>query len=86
MKYRKKIEKQLNKLPEDIQDVFDRVLERLELYGPCPEGWNVKKLAPYTYRLRLGYRYRLLYKVENDKLIIELIYIGHRKNAYRKSF
>ncbi|MBT3422400.1 MAG: type II toxin-antitoxin system RelE/ParE family toxin [Bacteroidetes bacterium] len=36
-----------------------------------------------VYRLRSGV-FRILYLIEDDKLIIEVIKIGHRKQIYRK--
>ncbi len=35
-----------------------------------------------TYRIRVG-EYRILYNIDNDILIIEVIRIRHRKDAYR---
>ncbi len=49
---------------------------------PFPAG--VKKLvnSESVYRLRIG-DYRLIFRVEQSKLVIEVILIGHRRDVYR---
>jgi len=44
----------------------------------------VKKLqgVENTYRLRVG-NYRIIYRVLNEKVIIEVINIGHRQEVYK---
>jgi mRNA interferase RelE/StbE len=51
--------------------------------NPRPRG--NKKLKGYAllYRIRQG-NYRIICKVEDKKLIIETIRVGHRKNIYQK--
>lgn len=49
---------------------------------PFPHG--VKKLvgSEYTYRIRIG-DYRVVYEVFENKLIIEIVRVRHRKDVYR---
>lgn len=35
------------------------------------------------YRIRQG-KYRILYRIEDDKLIITVVKVSHRKDVYRK--
>ena len=44
-----------------------------------------KKLTgtAHTYRLRIG-DYRVVYSIESNFLVIEIIRVGHRKDVYRK--
>ena len=79
----KKAYKQLAKLPNTIHDLTDAAVRALEHDGPVPKYWDVKKLDILEYRLRLNYRYRMKYRIEKQKLLVEIFYIGHRKNAYR---
>ena len=75
----RKAHKQLVKLPRSIQDLAD-----LEEQGINPQGWNTLKTDDDEYRLRLNYRYRLRYRVTDDQtLVIEVFYVGHRREAYR---
>ena len=77
----RKAYKQLKKLPGVVQDLVDDALEALETDGPKPPFWDVKKIAD-GYRLRINYRYRMRYILKQQQLMIEIFYIGHRKDAY----
>lgn len=74
--------KQLKKLPIVVQDLAVEAITDLGQNGAIPKHWDVKKLDVAEYRIRLNYRYRMRYKVTDNELIIEIFYIGHRKNAY----
>ena len=49
---------------------------------PRPRG--ARKLAGYddVFRVRTG-RYRVIYSVEEDRLVVLVLKIGHRKDVYR---
>lgn len=71
-------EKQLHKLPKDIQI---RIVHALDKIRTRPFD-HVTKLVGYeAYRLRVG-DYRLILEIKGNKLIILVIKIGHRKNIY----
>ena len=36
-----------------------------------------------TYRLRVG-RYRVVYTIEDDRLVVQVIRVGHRRAVYQK--
>jgi mRNA interferase RelE/StbE len=78
----RKAAKQFQKLPKAIQGIAFELMEDLEAEGPIPKHWDVKKTTDNEYRVRINYRYRMRYKVEPEELIIEVFYIGHRKEAY----
>jgi mRNA interferase RelE/StbE len=49
------------------------------------QGLDIKKLVdsnPPKYRLRVGV-YRVIYEVFKDKIIVQVIAIDHRKDAYK---
>ena len=71
--------KQLRKLEKDIKNRIISSLERIRIH-PHP---HVKKLVgnPY-FRLRVG-DYRVILDIQNDKLIILVIEVGHRKDIYK---
>ncbi len=80
----RKAHKQLQKLPQSIQDLADLAITDLEEQGIKPEGWDVKKTDDDEYRLRLTYRYRIRYRItDRQELDIEVFYVGHRRDAYR---
>ena len=72
-------EKQLYKLEMNVQARIISTLERIRV-RPYP---HVKKLvsSPY-FRLRVG-EYRVILDVKEDRLIIFVIEVGHRRNIYK---
>jgi len=79
---RKDVEKGIGKLPDLIRKLVAEALDDLAAQGPWPHGWNVKQIGSQGYRLRLTYRYRMRYAAEQRVLLIQVIYVGHRKDAY----
>jgi mRNA interferase RelE/StbE len=63
-----------------------KVLEALTPLGDDPyrEDAAVRKLTDHgnRYRLRVG-DYRVIYRIDNDQLVIEVVEVGHRREAYR---
>lgn len=76
-----KAEKMMSKLPNPIKTKLDELIRSLAI-EPRPVG--CKKLQTYesTYRVRYS-DYRVLYTVEDKKLIVEVISIGNRQDIYR---
>ena len=74
-------EKQLKRLSVDDQlRVVRAVLALAE--EPHPRG--SRKLSGYddVFRIRVG-RYRVLYSVFENRLVIIILKVGHRKDVYR---
>jgi mRNA interferase RelE/StbE len=77
--FRPSVARDLRGLPSvDVR----RILRRIEALqdDPRPPG-SVKLAGQEAYRLRQG-NYRILYTIEDDLLIVEIIKIGHRRNIY----
>ena len=74
-------EKQLKKLPRDLQRRLARAMEELAA-DPHPPG--SRKLTGHddVYRVRVG-TYRVIYSVARRKLIVIILKRGHRKDVYR---
>ena len=77
--YHKSASKQLNKIPQDTKTRILKTLERIKIR---PHSF-VKSLSnsPY-FRLRIG-DYRIVLDIKNNKLIIIVVDVGHRKNIYK---
>lgn len=74
-------DKQLSKLPLDIQN---RIISTIKRCRIRPHS-HVKKLVGSKYfRLRVG-DYRVIIDIVENKLIIHVIDVSHRKNTYKKS-
>ena len=79
LEYSGKALKQLKKLNIEV---YDRILKALERIKVRPHSF-VKSLAGSKYfRLRVG-DYRLILDIQNNKLIIIVLELGHRKNIYK---
>jgi len=74
-------ERQIRKLPKAEQVRVIRVIQGLAL-DPRPPG--CRKLAGQddVFRVRIG-RYRVLYALEDRRLIVIVLKVGDRKDVYR---
>jgi mRNA interferase RelE/StbE len=81
LEYKKSVDKDLRKLPVDIRKQIVNKILKLSTQ-PYPSGSTKLRGATNLYRLRHS-SYRIIYQVLNDKLIITIIKIGHRKEVYR---
>ncbi len=77
----KPVQKQLNKIP---QPQLNRILTAVRLLKENPRPDGVKKLKSLvnTYRIRVG-DYRVIYKINDQELMIVLLNSDHRKDVYR---
>lgn len=71
----------LERLPRDIQARIRRAIDALA-NDPFPPG--VKKLRGPEgwYRIRVG-DYRVVYDVEHHRLVVLVVRVAHRREAYR---
>jgi mRNA interferase RelE/StbE len=74
-------EKQFRKLQKSVQLRIVRVIRNLAS-DPRPRG--ARRLQGYddVYRVRTGV-YRIIYSIEDRRLLIIILKIGHRKDVYR---
>ena len=74
-------ERQLKALAEPTQK---RIVKRLKSLRENPRPHGVKKLAGEEdlYRIREG-NYRIVYTIQDKKLIVLVVKIGDRKEVYR---
>ena len=60
-----------------------RLIERLVKLTENPRPFGSEKLSGQEkYRLRQG-RYRILYAIEDQNLLVYVVKVGHRKDVYR---
>ena len=72
--------KELQKIPKrDVSRIIDKI--RSLSSNPRPPGCE-KLSSDEKYRVRQG-RYRIIYSIEDEKLVVLVIKIGHRKDVYR---
>jgi mRNA interferase RelE/StbE len=76
----KPVQKQLDNLPKIERD---RLTFNIQLLTDDPRPNGVKKLKGYNsaYRIRVG-DYRIIYNIKDRELIVLLLSVSHRKDAY----
>lgn len=76
----KTVQKQLNRLPDDLADRLEQKMLSLE---EDPRPYDCRKLkGREAYRLRLG-NYRFIYEVSDKVLVVLVLKVGHRKDVYK---
>jgi mRNA interferase RelE/StbE len=82
-RWRERAVRQLRAIP---QPTALTILQALTPLGDDPRrpDADIKKLAGYSdrYRLRIG-DYRIIYEIIDAQLIILIVGVGHRREAYR---
>jgi mRNA interferase RelE/StbE len=75
-------QRQLKKLDAPTRIKIGLRIERLA-EDPRPPGVvKLTDVSPPIYRIRDG-QYRILYTIDDDKLIVLVVRIGHRSEVYR---
>ena len=78
---KKSAAKEIAKLPKDM---LLRILEKIRLLENEPRPSGCKKLSvDEKYRIRVG-SYRVLYEIVDDKLIVYVVKVSHRKDVYSR--
>ena len=72
--------KELAQLPREIGENVVREIARLAT-NPRPNGCKKLTGSQHSYRIRVG-NYRVVYSLFEQKLIIEIVKIGNRKDVY----
>lgn len=78
VKIKPKALKQLKRLQKDI---IERILKKVVLIKDTPQSFMKKLESKNIWSLRIG-DYRVLIDIYEDKKLIEIIKIGHRKEVY----
>jgi len=80
--FKKSVAKDLRALPR--QDVR-RILSRIRALAGDPRPPGCEKLSGRElYRIRQGV-YRIVYAIADTRLIVEVIKVAHRREAYRNA-
>lgn len=78
---RPKVAKELKKLPKHVLNAVTRTIDALA-GDPRPSG--AKRLsAREEWKIRVG-DYRILYVIEDERLIVVIVKVGHRSDVYRR--
>lgn len=74
-------DRQFRSLPSQIQQ---RLKSRIDALATTPRPHGSEKLSGQEqfYRIRVG-DYRIVYAVEDDRLLVLVVKVGHRREVYR---
>jgi mRNA interferase RelE/StbE len=61
-----------------------RIVLRIQSLGENLRSFGCEKLSGHLdwYRVREG-NYRILYSIDDEKLLVDVVKVGHRKDVYR---
>jgi len=64
-------------------DIYIRIISALHALADDPRPHGVKKLKGYRdyWRIRVG-DYRIIYAIQDNRLLVIVIRIGHRRDVY----
>ena len=80
--FRKSVAQDMRRIPNgDLR----RILATIDSLSEDPRPAGIEKLSGQErYRVRQGH-YRIIYEIKDDELIVIVVKVGHRKDAYRCS-
>ena len=78
---KKSVEKDLRKISSVVQKNIIFLIESLA-DDPRPDGVTKLRGEKDMYRVRSG-DYRIIYQIQDKKLIVRIIKVGHRSDVYR---
>jgi mRNA interferase RelE/StbE len=80
LKFKKSVARDLRPFPK--QDV-KRIMQRIRSLADDPRPAGCEKLSGQErYRVRQG-AYRIIYEIENARLTVLVVKVGHRREVYR---
>ena len=80
--FRKSVAKDLRRFPQtDVRRIMDRI--RALAKDPRPPGCE-RLSGLERYRVRQG-AYRIIYEIQDQRLIVLVVKIGHRRDVYRST-
>jgi mRNA interferase RelE/StbE len=70
-------------LDKTDSDAKRRILQALVKLAESPRGPGIKKLTGANhYRLRVG-DYRIIFEIQDERVVVLVVRIGHRRDVYR---
>ena len=80
--FRKSVAKDLRALPKgDVRRIMQRIRSLAD--DPRPPG-SEKLSGQERYRVRQGF-YRIVYEIQDRRLVVLVVRVGHRRDVYRFS-
>ncbi len=82
VRVKKKVARNLKKLPDNVQKLLFLLIAELQLNGPNLKSWqNFSRLGKDKYHCHLNYRYVACWTCRKNEIVIEVYYVGTREKA-----
>ena len=81
IEWKSSAKKELRRLPKKVINNIISAIEKLP-HNLHPAGSKKLIGTEHIYRQRIG-DYRIVYSIESNRLVIEIVRVGHRKDVYR---
>ena len=82
IEFRPSVLKSLKRLPKQDLVKIKNKIDSLSKNLPDPTTTKLKGNNPF-HRIRAG-NYRIIYEINNNKLVVLVVKIGHRKDIYKR--
>jgi len=85
MEYRVEVVASAKKSLKNIESLYiPKIIQRIDLLKVNPRHYGSQKMSGYetTYRTRVG-KYRIIYEIYDQKVLVIVVSIDHRKDVYR---
>lgn len=80
VEYARKVEKQLGTLDRQIAV---RVVEAIDSLADNPRPAGCKAMqGQQAYRIRVADKYRVIYEIHDDAVLVLILKVGHRREVY----
>ncbi|MBS0151355.1 MAG: type II toxin-antitoxin system RelE/ParE family toxin [Nitrospira sp.] len=81
IEFSRQADRQFRNLPSQIQQRLRSRIDSLAI-TPRPQGSEKLSGVDQLYRIRVG-DYRIIYAVEDNRLLVLVVKVGHRREIYR---
>lgn len=81
VEFTKSAKKALDRIPNTVRNQLTVKISSLK-DNPRPDGCKKLKGEEDLYRIRVG-DYRVVYLIQDGKLIVVVVKVGHRRDVYR---
>jgi mRNA interferase RelE/StbE len=81
IEYDIEIEEKLRELPKPVREMIRKAIEKKLMVDPITFGKPLRYSLKGYRRLRVG-DYRVIYRIIEDKVLVMIVDIDHRKEVY----
>ena len=80
--WKRKVDKQIAKMPAKVQDKFHDLVCDIRKSGPVQKEWaNFSDLGKDLYHCHLNYSWVACWTAKRNEIVVEVYYVGSREQA-----